>query len=124
MYLHCFTSSNPKEWLKWLTWVEYCYNTSFHSTIQRTPFEVVYGILHPPPPPPPPPPQLLNYVPGTAKLEAVERELLSCDQVLKEVRHCITKAQACMKRIYDLKHREREFQVGDFVYLKLQPYCL
>ena len=27
-----------------------------------------------------------------------------------------------MKRIYDLKHREREFQVGDFVYLKLRPY--
>ena len=27
-----------------------------------------------------------------------------------------------MKRIYDLKHREREFQVRDFVYLKLQPY--
>ena len=75
-YLHCFTSSNPKEWLKWLTWAEYCYNTSWHSTIQRTPFEVVYGRL---------PPQLLNYVPGTAKLEADERELLSCDQVSKEV---------------------------------------
>lgn len=29
-------------------------------------------------------PQLLNYVPGIAKLEAVERELVSRGQVLKE----------------------------------------
>ena len=48
---------------------------------------------------------------------------MSCDQVLEEVRHCITKAQAHMKRIYDLKHQEQQFQVGDSVYLKLQPYC-
>ena len=31
MYLCCFTSSNPMEWLKWFTWVECCYNTlAFH----------------------------------------------------------------------------------------------
>ena len=44
MYLRCFTSYNPKVWLKWLTWAEYCYYTSWPSTI-RTPFEVVYGRL-------------------------------------------------------------------------------
>lgn len=25
MYLRCFTSSSPKQWAKWLPWVEYCY---------------------------------------------------------------------------------------------------
>ena len=43
MYLRCFTSSRPKEWLKWLPWAEFCYNTSWHSVIKKTPFEVVYG---------------------------------------------------------------------------------
>ncbi|KAJ0014982.1 hypothetical protein Pint_20217 [Pistacia integerrima] len=27
-----------------------------------------------------------------------------------------------MKRVYDGTHREREFSLGDWVYLKLQPY--
>ncbi|KAL5768828.1 hypothetical protein ACOSQ2_015611 [Xanthoceras sorbifolium] len=27
-----------------------------------------------------------------------------------------------MKKLHDKKHAERQFQVGDFIYLKLQPY--
>lgn len=65
---------------------------------------------------------LTIYIPGTAKLEAVEHELLSHDQVLKEIHDHISQAQARMKKLYDCKHSEREFRVGDFVYLKLQPY--
>ena len=57
MHLCCLTRSQPKNWVKWLAWVEYCYNTSWHSTI-RTPFEAVYGCA---------PPSLLCYVPGTAR---------------------------------------------------------
>lgn len=29
MYLRCLTGDNPKEWLAWLTWVEYTYSISF-----------------------------------------------------------------------------------------------
>lgn len=45
MYLmsRCFTSSNPKQWVKWFPWVEYCYNARFHSATKRTPFEIIYG---------------------------------------------------------------------------------
>lgn len=43
MYLRCFTSSRQKEWMKWLSWAEYCYNASWNLTINKTPFEVVYG---------------------------------------------------------------------------------
>ena len=31
-------------------------------------------------------------------------------------------AQARVKKIYDQHHQEREFKVGDWVYLRLQPY--
>jgi hypothetical protein len=33
MYLRCLISDRPRQWLQWLPWVEYCYNTSFHSSI-------------------------------------------------------------------------------------------
>ncbi|RVW82993.1 Retrovirus-related Pol polyprotein from transposon 17.6 [Vitis vinifera] len=43
MYLRCFTSSRPKEWVQWVPWAELCYNTSLHASTRKTPFEVVYG---------------------------------------------------------------------------------
>ncbi|KAL6315220.1 hypothetical protein AAG906_037452 [Vitis piasezkii] len=43
MYLRCFTSSRPKEWVQWVPWAEFCYNTSLYASTCKTPFEVVYG---------------------------------------------------------------------------------
>uniref|UniRef100_A0A2N9HAC2 Integrase catalytic domain-containing protein n=1 Tax=Fagus sylvatica TaxID=28930 RepID=A0A2N9HAC2_FAGSY len=89
MYLRCFTSDKPKQWVRWLCWAEFCYNTSWHSAIKRTPFEVVYGRE---------PPSLLTYVPGTAKVAAVEDELLQRDLVLTDLKENIKVAQERMKR--------------------------
>lgn len=74
MYSCCFTSSEPKQWSKWLTWTEFCYNTSVHSTTEKTPFEVVYGRQ---------PPVLLNYAPTTAKVAAVEDKLIERDAIVR-----------------------------------------
>ncbi|GJT35646.1 retrotransposable element Tf2 [Tanacetum coccineum] len=46
-YLRCMTGEHPKEWLKWLSLAKLWYNSNFHTSIQTTPFEFVYGI--PPP---------------------------------------------------------------------------
>ncbi|KAL4192968.1 hypothetical protein AMTRI_Chr06g197020 [Amborella trichopoda] len=59
MYLKCSRSSQLKNWAKWLTWAEFCYNTSCHTAIGRTPFKVVYGRS---------PPSLLAYIPGTTRV--------------------------------------------------------
>jgi hypothetical protein len=42
-YLRCFVHANPKKWTKWLPLIAYWYNTSFHSALGRSPFEVLYG---------------------------------------------------------------------------------
>ncbi|GJW52952.1 putative mitochondrial protein [Tanacetum coccineum] len=42
-YLRCMTGEKPKEWSKWLSLAEYWYNTNFHTSIQTTPYEAVYG---------------------------------------------------------------------------------
>jgi hypothetical protein len=113
MYLRCFTGDKPLEWVRWLPWVEYTYNTSWHSSTEKTPFELVYGRA---------PPNLTSYITGTARVEAVGKTLEERDEVLKGVRLKLVQAQNRMKQVYDKGRTEREFQVDDMVYVRLQPY--
>lgn len=46
-YLLCFMGDKPKEWIRWLPWAEWWYNTTYHSATKMTPFEAVYGQPHP-----------------------------------------------------------------------------
>lgn len=112
-YLHCSVHSCPSNWSKWLSLAEYWYNTCFHSSLGRTPFEVIYEHL----------PREFgidqvaeNTVPDLAawlKEREVLRELLQ--QQLKQ-------AQDRMKKQVDRHRTERTFEVGDSVLLKLQPF--
>lgn len=105
MYLRCFASNQQKEWGEWLAWAENSYNTSWHSTIKNTPFPVVYNQD---------PSILLTYLPRTARVEAVGRELRERDQMMKELKNNIHAAQECMKRLYDDKHRKEELEESDW----------
>ena len=42
-YLRCMTQACPSKWSKWLSLAEFWYNTTFHSALGRSPFEVLYG---------------------------------------------------------------------------------
>lgn len=113
MYLRCFSGECPKKWLQWLSWSEFCYNKGFQSSLRATPFEVVYGRT---------PPRLLTDCPGLSKIEAVDQELLLRDQVLQTLRQRRAHTQNVMKAKYDSSHWDFQFQVGDQVLLRLQPY--
>uniref|UniRef100_A0A2N9IRD5 Chromo domain-containing protein n=1 Tax=Fagus sylvatica TaxID=28930 RepID=A0A2N9IRD5_FAGSY len=47
---------------------------------------------------------------------------LGRDEVLKGLKDNIKLAQNKMKKRYDLKHRDKVFEVGSWVYVQLQPY--
>ena len=42
-YLRCFASSKQKQWLQWLPWAEYWYNTSYRTATHMNPFKAIYG---------------------------------------------------------------------------------
>ena len=112
-YLRCFTHEQPKKWIDWLPWADYSYNTATHSSTKVSPFEFVYGV---------PPPSLLSYIPGTTKVQAVDDFLCSREEILRDL--CQNLIVACdrMKSQADQHRRDIVYEVGDYVYLKLQPY--
>ncbi|GMP75518.1 hypothetical protein CsSME_00032574 [Camellia sinensis var. sinensis] len=58
----------------------------------------------------------------TTKVQAVDDLLRNRDDILSALRRNLTVARDRMKSQADRHRRELVFEVGDFVYLKLQPY--
>lgn len=112
-YLRCFASEQPRFWADWIAWAEYWYNTSFHSAIQLTPFEAVYGR---------PPPPLIHYLPGETSVEAVAQELKERDEIIRQLKYNLTRAQQRMVKYANLHRRDVSFDVGEFVFVKLRPH--
>ena len=65
---------------------------------------------------------MLAHSSGTATVQFVKDTLRSRDQILRLLRGNLQVAQERMKRFVDLKRIERHFEIGDWVYLRLQPY--
>ncbi|KAL5738975.1 hypothetical protein ACOSQ2_028155 [Xanthoceras sorbifolium] len=57
-----------------------------------------------------------------ARNEEVEQELITRDKTLKRAKKELEKAQVRMKKYYDLGRMNVEFEPGDYLYFKLQPY--
>ena len=83
-YLRAFTGDFPKQWSKCLSWAEYHYNTSHHSAIGMTPFQAVYGRL---------PPSIPAYTRGSTKIQVVEEDLLTRDEILIALKQKLHQAQ-------------------------------
>jgi hypothetical protein len=63
MYLRCFTGDRPRQWLRWLPWAEYTYNTAYQTSLRDTLFRVVYGRD---------PPSIRSYEPGETRVAAAK----------------------------------------------------
>ncbi|KAK3231191.1 hypothetical protein Dsin_003072 [Dipteronia sinensis] len=107
------TSDEPKKWMDLLPWAEYSYNTTTHSATNTTPSKDVYEV---------PPLSLVSYIPGTTKVHAVDDFLCSREDILRELREHIFTAIDRMKSLAEQHHCDVTFDVGDYVYLRLQPY--
>jgi ribosomal protein L21E len=103
----------PKKWCKWLTTAEWWYNSSYHTAIKTSPFEALYEYR---------PPLLQDLsIPDSASPET-HNTLHEKSVMLQTLQQNLMQAQRKMKKYADLNRTPRTFQVGDMVYLKVQPH--
>lgn len=112
-YLRCVLCEKPVQWTSILPWAEWWYNTTYHSAIKMSPFEALYGYA---------PPRVDTYLPNATAVEEVDRALRSRDELLGVLKKNLVEAQTRMKNYTDKHRTEREFSVGDMVFLKLQSH--
>ncbi|KAJ0483369.1 putative nucleotidyltransferase, Ribonuclease H [Helianthus annuus] len=112
-YLRAFVFDEPATWGRYLYLAEFSYNTSHHSSINMTPFKAVYGrdatTIH-------------DYIPGSSNNASIDTSLATHQQLLELLKGSLEQARERMVRQANKKRLEKEFQVGDWVFLKLQQY--
>ncbi|XP_070004985.1 uncharacterized protein [Nicotiana sylvestris] len=99
-------------WDDHLPLIEFAYNNSFHVSIQMSPFEALYGRRCRSP---------------IGCLEVGEEELLGPDlmhqamEKVKIIQERLKAAQSRQKSYADIRRRKLEFQVDDWVFLRVSP---
>nr|AAX95862.1 retrotransposon protein, putative, unclassified [Oryza sativa Japonica Group]ABA92196.1 retrotransposon protein, putative, unclassified, expressed [Oryza sativa Japonica Group] len=112
-YLRCAVHSCPKHWSKWLSQVQHWYNTAYHSALDKSPYEVLFARK-------PTPFGLIDV--GDSMVPDVHVWLQERAHMNEVLHQQLTRAQQRMKYQADKHRSKRVFNVGDMVYLKLQPY--
>lgn len=99
-------------WMDHLPLIEFVYNNSYHASIKMTPFEALYG-------------RRCRLPIGW--YEVGETQLFGPDivhQAMKDVkliRERLRTTQSRQKSYVDVRRRELEFEVGDWIFLKISP---
>ena len=113
IYLCCFVSDEPKRWVQFLPWAEFWYNIAYHTSAGVTPILVVYGRQ---------PPTVSLFIPTLAADAELATNLLTRDQVLHQLKLNLSRAQNRMKIQADRHCSDHSFEMGDLVFVKLQPF--
>lgn len=85
--LRCFCSDSPAYWANYLVFAEWWYSTTFHSSINTTPYEALYGQ---------PLPLHLWYMVGDYEFQEVERSLVARELQLQLLKYHLGRAQQRM----------------------------
>ena len=99
-------------WDKSLPYVEFSYNNSYQKSLKMAPFEVLYGRKCRTP----------LFWSQTGESQVFGPEILQeAEKQVHAVRQNLKIAQSRQKSYEDTRRRDLEFQIGDYVYLKVSP---
>jgi hypothetical protein len=111
--LRCFVHACPTQWKQWLALAKFWYNSSYHTSLNSTPFEILYGQQ---------PRHLGTNITESCAIPDLQVWLIERHTMVQLLQQRLLRAQQCQKMQVDKHRSERSFEVGDSVYLKLQPY--
>lgn len=112
-FLRCFVHACPHQWSKWLSVAQFWYNSSTHSATGISPFQALYGTQ---------PRQFGISAESTVSSRDLSSWLQERHLMSEVIKQHLERAKHRMKRQADKGRSERSFAVGDWVFLKLQPY--
>ena len=95
-YLLCLVHQWPWKWYSYLPWVEFWYNTTYHSSTGMTPFQALYGRL---------PPSIPLYFDGLSRVHEVDQSLLHRDELLQHLKKNLDMTTNRMKQMADQKKK-------------------
>jgi hypothetical protein len=111
--LRAYATDYDENWHKCLSLVEFAYNNSYQSSLKMAPFEALYGRRCRTP---------LNWS------QPDEREIFGpvlvseAERKVKMIRRNLEAAQARQKSYQYKRRKPLQFEVGDFVYLKVKVH--
>jgi hypothetical protein len=101
-----------KNWDKYLSLAEFSYNNSYQTSLKIAPFEALYGRRCRTP---------LSWS-QTGEQKIFGPDLVTEAEVkIKTIQDNLKAAQSRQKSYADIRRRPLQFQVGDFVYLRVSP---
>ena len=106
-------TTKKTQWVQWLHLAKWWYNSTYHTSTKIPPFEALYGYT---------PPTTREYVINNFKVPAIRDYLVTSDEVIRILKNHLKQARNRMKQHTDSRRTDREFEVGDWVFVCLQPY--
>ncbi|PKU74373.1 hypothetical protein MA16_Dca003576 [Dendrobium catenatum] len=110
--LRCLTQDSPKQWEEKLSTAEFAYNSMVNRSTGKSPFSIVYTKL----------PNLALDVAVLPKCKSGKATHFATQysDMLEEVRKQLHKSNQSYKTSKDLHRREKIFNVGDLVMVRLR----
>jgi hypothetical protein len=102
----------PGSWDKNLPWAEFSYNNSSQESLKMAPFEVLYGRRCRTP---------LNWIEPGEKVIFGLNIVDEAEAMVHRIQDNLRAAKSHQESYANRRHQPLEFQVGDYVYLKVSP---
>lgn len=112
-FLRCSVHATPNKWSQWLSQAQHWYNTAFHTALGKSPYEVLFARK----------PTHFGVVDlGQSTVPDVQTWLEQRSLMQGLIHQQLLWAQQRMVSQANKHRQERQFSVGEMVYLKLRPY--